>query len=78
MSKETTYLALEDALTNADNVISLIDSFSDPVLESEVTAARLAYDALTDNGKALVTNYDLLLQAEIVPLTLTAASFSLS
>lgn len=47
----------------ADRVIALIDNIN---LQNEytVTAARAGYDSLTDAQKALVTNYDKLVQAE--------------
>ena len=55
--------------TAADEVIALIDAF--PELngltledEDQVEAARAAYDALTPDQKALVTNYQELLDAE--------------
>ncbi len=47
-------------------VVFLIDAIGEVTLESEeaITAARTAYDALTDNQKALVTNYETLTAAE--------------
>ena len=50
----------------ADAVIALIDAIGTVTTESEeaIEAARAAYDALTDDQKALVTNYETLVQAE--------------
>ena len=50
----------------ADTVTALIDAIGTVTLESEtaISAARTAYDALTDVQKALVTNYDVLTAAE--------------
>ena len=50
----------------ADAVIALIDAIGTVSLESEdaIQAAREAYDALTEEQKALVTNYEVLVQAE--------------
>ena len=51
----------------ADAVIALIDEIPTPVTlesESKITAARDAYDDLTDPQKALVSNYDKLTAAE--------------
>ncbi len=55
----------EDYQAAAD-VEDLIDEIGTVTLESEaaITAARTAYDALTDTQKALVTNYDTLTAAE--------------
>lgn len=49
-----------------ENVIGLIDSIGTVTPESEgaITAARTAYDALTDAQKAQVTNYAVLTAAE--------------
>lgn len=49
-----------------ENVIGLIDSIGTVTPESEgaITAARTAYDALTDAQKAQVTNYGVLTAAE--------------
>lgn len=57
--------AAKDQLA-ADTVIGLIDAIGTVTPDSEATvnAARTAYDALTDNQKALVTNYDVLTEAE--------------
>ena len=41
----------------ADEVKTLIDALSDTSTESEISAARTAYDALTATQKSLVTNY---------------------
>jgi len=50
----------------ADAVIELIDAIGEVALDSEaaITAARAAYDALTDAQKALVTNATVLTAAE--------------
>ena len=51
----------------ADAVIALIDDIPTPVTlesESKITAARDAYDKLTDPQQALVSNYDKLTAAE--------------
>lgn len=59
-------------VSNADNkasdlvitAISAIGSVTSADQEGSVSAARAAYDALTDEQKALVANYDLLTAAE--------------
>jgi hypothetical protein len=66
--------------TAANAVIDLIDaigevSYSD-ASKDKIDAARKAYDALTDDQKALVTNYDVLIAAEeryafLIPIELT-------
>ncbi len=51
----------------ADSVVSTIDAIGTPVTldkSDKVEAARAAYDALTDAQKALVTNYNTLVEAE--------------
>jgi len=50
----------------ADAVIALIDAIGKVTKESKdaIEAARVAYDALTDAQKQLVTNYDVLTKAE--------------
>ncbi|MCD7859937.1 MAG: PQQ-binding-like beta-propeller repeat protein, partial [Firmicutes bacterium] len=50
----------------ADSVISLIDAIGTVTLDSEeaIEAARAAYDGLTEEQKALVTNLDTLTAAE--------------
>ena len=50
----------------ADSVIALIDSIGTVTLDSKtaIEAARTAYDALTAEQKALVTNYETLTNAE--------------
>ncbi len=51
----------------ADSVVSTIDAIGTPVTldkSDKVEAARAAYDALTDAQKALVTNYNKLVEAE--------------
>lgn len=65
-----------DALVQADSsnreaaqkVIDLISAIGDVTLDSEpaITAARSAYDQLTEAQKAFVTNYTVLTNAEIV------------
>lgn len=64
--------AYEEASENdkkaANKVIALIDAIPANVTLSNrdtVTAAREAYDALTDNQKAIVTNYEKLIEAEV-------------
>ena len=59
---ETEEPAVEEPATEesaADHVIGLIDAIGDVTIESEssIAAAMEAYDALTDEEKALVTNY---------------------
>ena len=68
----TNYAVLTDAeaqfgrLKNAQNVIGLIDAIGEVTLDSEDTieAVREAYDALSSEEKALVTNYSTLTAAE--------------
>ncbi len=50
----------------ADDVIALIDAIGEVTLESAdaIAAARAAYEALDDEQKAKVTNYQLLVDAE--------------
>lgn len=59
----------------AGNVSDLIDKIGEVTLENAdaIKAAREAYDALTDEEKALVENYDLLLAAEALLAELFAA-----
>ena len=62
---ETEEPAVEEPATEesaVDHVISLIDAIGDVTIESEsaIAAAMEAYDALTDEEKALVSNYDTL------------------
>lgn len=64
--------AYEEASENdkeaANKVIALIDAIPANVTLSNrdtVTAAREAYDALTDSQKAIVTNYEKLIEAEV-------------
>lgn len=63
-------LAQEDAGNReaAQTVIDLIDAIGDVTLESEsaITAARTAYNELTAAQQALVTNYNVLTNAEIL------------
>ena len=63
---QETYNNLLNDKTAADEVISLINAIGDVDLtkEEEITAARAAYDALTDTRKAMVSNYDVLTAAE--------------
>lgn len=60
--------ASENDKKAANKVIALIDAIPANVTLSNrdtVTAAREAYDALTDGQKALVTNYKKLIEAEV-------------
>ena len=62
---ETEEPAVEEPATEesaVDHVIGLIDAIGDVTIESEsaIAAAMEAYDALTDEEKALVSNYDTL------------------
>ena len=54
------------------NVIDMISEIETVTLESEsqIAAARAAYEALTEEQKALVTNYDQLVNAELTLQTL--------
>ena len=63
---EAKLAALKADRSAADAVTALIDAIDTVTLESEtaINAARTAYDALTDVQKALVTNYDVLTEAE--------------
>lgn len=66
---ETAYAKLtasEEDKEKAQEVIDLIDKLKDVTLDSEkdIEAARKAYDALTDQQKKLVDNYDVLTTAE--------------
>ncbi|MCI6728895.1 MAG: discoidin domain-containing protein, partial [Clostridiales bacterium] len=63
---ETLEKAEADYLALADAVEALIDEIGYVTLESQaaIEAARAAYDALTDELKALVANYKTLLDAE--------------
>ena len=56
----------EEPASPADAVEELIDAIGEVTLDSEaaIEAAREAYDALTDEQKALVENYDELVAAE--------------
>ena len=61
--------ALQDFLYNdktAEEVIAMIDAIGTVDLSKAgaISAARSAYDKLTDAEKALVTNYDVLVEAE--------------
>ena len=55
-----------NAKTNVEKVIELIDAIGTVTIDSAdaINAARDAYDALSDEEKAQVTNYDVLLAAE--------------
>ncbi len=62
---ETEEPSVEEPATEesaVDHVIGLIDAIGDVTIESEsaIAAAMEAYDALTDEEKALVSNYDTL------------------
>ncbi|MCF0117693.1 MAG: endonuclease [Bacilli bacterium] len=46
----------------ADNIINKINSIG--TVDNEIDAARKAYDKLSDDAKKLVTNYDILVNAE--------------
>ncbi|MBQ1858366.1 MAG: leucine-rich repeat protein [Paludibacteraceae bacterium] len=79
---EAAYANMKADHDAADAVIDLIDaigevSYSD-ASKDKIDAARKAYDALTDDQKALVTNYDVLIAAEeryafLIPIELTVA-----
>lgn len=59
----------------AEEVVALIQKIPSTVTEAskqEIEAARKAYDALTDDQKALVTNYRVLAQAETAYARLVA------
>lgn len=61
------YLKLvPDDVKAAEQVEELIDAIGDVTLDSydDVTAARTAYDKLSDNAKTLVGNYETLTAAE--------------
>lgn len=63
----TTVPPVEEANSEVENVIELINKISDDVTEKEaekIEKARNAYDALTDTQKELVENYDKLVSAE--------------
>ena len=68
---KTTFFLMENVKVQV--VIELIDAIGSPItLESEpaIVAARKAYDALDEEQKALVTNYDKLTDAEAELLAL--------
>lgn len=54
------------AAQDAASVVNMINGFGEVTLESEtaVVAARKMYNLLSDKGKALVSNYDMLAAAE--------------
>ena len=56
--------AIFEDLRAAQIVIDLISAFTNPLVESDVTDARASYDVLTSDQKALVSNYQALLDAE--------------
>ena len=64
----------------ADKVIKLIDAIGNVektnTSENKIVAARAAYDALTDEQKALVTNYTVLTKAESAYKTLPQTGMS--
>ena len=64
----------EKTQTDADAVKALIEALGDVTLEKKesVEAARNAYDALSADAKKLVSNYDVLVQAEKAIQTLEA------
>ena len=64
----------EKTQTDADAVKALIEALGDVTLEKKesVEAARNAYDALSTDAKKLVSNYDVLVQAEKSIQTLEA------
>ena len=64
----------EKTQTDADAVKALIEALGDVTLEKKesVEAARNAYDALSADAKKLVSNYDVLVQAEKTIQTLEA------
>ena len=80
IAAEAAYAELKADYTAAKAVIDLIDAigvvtYSDASKE-KIDAAREAYDALTDEQKELVTNYDVLVAAEeryafLIPIELT-------
>ncbi len=63
---EAILATLEDKLNAVDNVISAIGAIGIVTLDSEeaITAARAAYDALTEEQQTLVTNLEVLAGAE--------------
>ena len=63
---EAKLAALKADRSAADAVTAFINAIGIVTLESEtaISAARTAYDALTDAQKVLVTNYDVLTEAE--------------
>ena len=64
----------EKTQTDANAVKALIEALGDVTLEKKesVEAARNAYDALSTDAKKLVSNYDVLVQAEKTIQTLEA------
>ena len=68
------FAADEKTQTDADAVKALIEALGDVTLEKKesVEAARNAYDALSSDAKKLVSNYDVLVQAEKTIQTLEA------
>ncbi|MFR2153531.1 MAG: hypothetical protein ACLS48_01560 [[Eubacterium] siraeum] len=67
------YLKLvSDDVKAAEQVEELIDAIGDVTLDSydSITAARAAYDKLSDNAKTLVGNYETLTAAEEASLRL--------
>ena len=73
---EDEYNALLTDKAVADAVIAKIDAIGTVTLEDEaaITAARAAYDALTDKQKALVANYEALTAAEATLVQLKEAA----
>ena len=76
---EETYAALVDAAA-AKAVDDLIDAIGEVTVDSgdAITAARAAYDALTDTQKELVKNYEKLLAAEELYEELTASAAAIA
>lgn len=63
---EDAFAALLEDVNAAEQVVKLIDAIGQVTLEREtaVVNARMAYDALAEDQKGLVSNYDILLAAE--------------
>ena len=67
LNAETVIKKIETDIAAADAVIGKIDSLNKEVTiddKTSIVAARAAYDKLTDDQKALVSNYEILLVAE--------------
>lgn len=63
---EDAFAALLEDVNAAEQVVKLIDAIGQVTLEREtaIVNARMAYDALAEDQKGLVSNYDILLAAE--------------